>query len=143
MKRGLERRLIMSGAVWNLFTALLTLFGYYGWFNDQVNLALEGQSVEIQVVSTSLAGNVSRVILAFGLFMFVMAIINFLVGVHLKDGEIQKNITRWLIVWIVIQLISMDIIGFLLYLFAFIFYKAKNKAVYLAQNQRIIKDLNR
>lgn len=139
MKRGLERKLIMTGAVWNLFTALVTLFGYYGWFNNQVNLAIAGKASDVQIVSTSFAGNVSRVILAFGLFMFAMSIINFLVGVHLKDGQIQKRITTWLIIWIVIQIASMDIIGFLLYLFAFIFYKAKNKAIMLEQKSQIIQ----
>lgn len=139
MKRGLERKLVMAGAGWNLFTALVTIFGYYGWFNDQVNRVIVGESSDMQIVSTSLATNVSRVILAFGLFMFVMSIINFLVVVHLKDGQIQKRITTWLIIWMVIQIVSMDIIGFLLYLFAFIFYKAKNKAIILEQKSQTIQ----
>lgn len=132
MNRGIERKLIMSGAVWNLFTSLMTLFGYYRWFNEQGAQALEGESAELTIVGTSLVGNISRVILAFGLFMLIIAIINFLVGVHLKDNQIQKKTMVWLGIWVIIQLICTDIIGFLIYLFAFIIYLAKNKAVRLA-----------
>lgn len=129
MKRGLERKLVMTGAIWNLFTALMTLFGYYRWFNDAGAQALEGSNADLAIVGTSLMGNVSRVILAFGLFMFVMAIINFLVGVHLKDNQIQKRTMIWLALWAVIQLASMDVVGFLIYMLAFVFYFAKNKAI--------------
>lgn len=128
--RKLERYLIMAGATWNLFTALMTLFGYYRWFNNQINIAAQGQPTDVAIVSTALAGNVSRVILVFGLFMFAVSIINFLVGVHLKDRQIQKWILRWLIIWSLIQLLFLDIIGFLIFLFGFIIYKAKNKAMH-------------
>lgn len=131
MKRGIERKFVMVGAIWNLFTALMTLFGYYGWFNNQVDRAMGNQAVDVQFVSASMAGNVSRVILGFGLFMFVMAIINFLVGVHLKDDRIQTRTQRWLLIWSILQLFMLDIIGFLLYLFGYVFYKAKNKAMRL------------
>ncbi|MCZ0702463.1 uncharacterized protein YneF (UPF0154 family) [Natronobacillus azotifigens] len=135
MKRGLERKLVMMGATWNLFTALVTLFGYYGWFHDEGIKALQGANQELLVTGTSMMENISSVILTFGLFMFVMAIMNFLVGVHLKDNQIQKKITVWLCIWMVIQLLSMDIIGFLLYMLAFVFYLSKNKAIRLSEKQ--------
>lgn len=139
MKRGLERKLVMSGAVWNLFTALMTLFGYHSWFNEQGAQALKDTNQELLLVSTSLIDSVSSVILTFGLFMFVMAIINFLVGVHLKDNKIQKKIIIWIGIWTVVQLLSMDVVGFLIYMFAFVFYLSRNKAIRLAQKQLVTK----
>ncbi|WP_067839426.1 hypothetical protein [Amphibacillus sediminis] len=132
MKRGIERKLVMIGATWNLFTSLMTLFGYYRWFNREGSQAFQGVEVELAIVGTSLIDNISRIILTFGLFIFVMAIVNFLVGLHLKDGQIQTKIWIWLGIWAFVQLLTSDVIGFLIFMFAFVIYLAKNKAIRLA-----------
>ncbi|WP_339180072.1 hypothetical protein [Oceanobacillus sp. FSL W7-1293] len=131
MNRGLERKLLFTGAGWNLVTALLTLFSYRTWFNTQGAEQLQKSGSESLLMSAHLLGNVSNVILTFGMFMFTAAIVNFLVAVKLKDNKIQKKIWLWIGIWAVIQLICMDIIGFVIYSIAFVIYSAKNKAIKL------------
>lgn len=71
MNRGLERKLLFTGAAWNLVTSLITIFSYYTWFNNQGTQQLQNADASTLLVSTHLLDNVSKVILTFGLFMFV------------------------------------------------------------------------
>ncbi|MFS0752404.1 hypothetical protein [Oceanobacillus sp. 1P07AA] len=132
MYRKTERRLLFVGATWNLITSLLTIFSYNTWFQAQGKVVLEGAEAESLVIGASMLDNISKVILTFGLFVFVGAIINFLIAVKLKDNTIQKSFLIWIGVWSVIQLASMDILGFVIYLLIFIIYLAKNKAIRLS-----------
>ncbi|MDX8045190.1 hypothetical protein SH601_04240 [Gracilibacillus sp. S3-1-1] len=132
MKRGLERKLLITGSVWNLIIALLTMFSYNSWFNREGAKQLEQVDGNVALAGSQMLNNISSVIFIFGLFTLVGAIINFLVATKLRDNEIQKGVMIWVGIWAVIQLISMDIVGFLIYMFAFIMYTAKNKAIKLA-----------
>ncbi|GLO65433.1 MULTISPECIES: hypothetical protein [Oceanobacillus] len=134
MRRKAERRLLFVGATWNLITSLLTIFSYNTWFQAQGKVALEGAEAESLVMGASMLDNISKVIMTFGLFVFVGAIINFLIAVKLKDNTIQKTFLIWIGVWTAIQLASMDILGFVIYLLVFIIYIAKNKAIRLSAN---------
>ncbi|MFD1848602.1 hypothetical protein [Oceanobacillus bengalensis] len=132
MNRGLERKLLFTGAGWNLFTALLTIFSYHTWFNNQGAKQLGNADGSTLLVGTHLLDNVSKVILTFGLFMFVASILNFLIAVKLKDNMIQKKVLIWIGIWAAVQLATMDVIGFVIYLLAFVIYFAKNKAIKLS-----------
>ncbi|MGN8645978.1 hypothetical protein ACTNEO_06080 [Gracilibacillus sp. HCP3S3_G5_1] len=132
MKRGLERKLLIVGAIWNLTTALLTIFSYNSWFNRQGAKQLENADMETMIAGSQMVNNISSIIFIFGLFTLVGAIINFLVAVKLRDNEIQKSVMIWVGIWTAIQLLSMDIIGFLIYMVAFVIYTAKNKAIRLS-----------
>ncbi|WP_163580276.1 hypothetical protein [Gracilibacillus saliphilus] len=132
MKRGLERKLLITGAIWNLITALLTIFSYNSWFNRQGEQQLKNADTETMIAGSQMVNNISSIIFIFGLFTLIGALISFLVAVKLRDNEIQKKVMIWVGIWTVIQLLSMDILGFLVYMIAFIIYVAKNKAIRLS-----------
>ncbi|WP_096189022.1 hypothetical protein [Evansella halocellulosilytica] len=133
MNRGLERKLLITGSLWNLITALLTMFSYYTWFKRE-----GAQRLELVDQSTALAGsqmvnNILDVILLFGIFMLVGAIVNFIIAIKMKDNQIQNKVIIWIGIWGAVQLLSMDLIGFAIFSIAFVIYLAKNKAVRLSQ----------
>lgn len=135
MSRGLERKLLMAGSIWNLITALITIFGYSTWFKKTGVQGLQNTSVDTMLVGTTMIDSVSKVILTFGLFMFVGAIVNFLIARNMQDNIIQRKTLIWIACWGLLQLLVMDVIGFVLFLIAFVIYTAKNKAIKLSQNR--------
>jgi hypothetical protein len=135
MSRGLERKLLIAGSIWNLVTALITIFGYSTWFKKEGIQGLQGAEPAAMAVGTTMIDSVSKVIVTFGLFIFVGAIVNFLVARNLRDDEIQKKMVLWIACWGIIQLLAMDVVGFVIYMIAFVIYMAKNKAVKLQHIQ--------
>ncbi|HZH59878.1 MAG TPA: hypothetical protein VEY70_09925 [Metabacillus sp.] len=135
MSRGLERKLLMVGSIWNMITALITIFGYSTWFKKTGVQGLQNTSVDTMLVGTTMIDSVSKVILTFGLFMFVGAIVNFLIARNMQDNIIQRKTLIWIACWGLLQLLVMDVIGFVLFLIAFVIYTAKNKAIKLSQSR--------
>lgn len=135
MKRTAERTLLLIGACWNLVTALLTIFSYNTWFSNEGAKQFENTEKNMQLVGTHLMNNVSNIIFIFGLFVLLGAIFNFIIALRLKDNQIQNKLLVWIGIWGVFQLLTMDIVGFLLFLFAFVLYLAKNKAIKLSLAQ--------
>ncbi|WP_054860743.1 MULTISPECIES: DUF4064 domain-containing protein [Gracilibacillus] len=132
MKRGFERKLIMIGALWNLVTSLLTIFSYNSWFTSQGEKQLQNLDTNTMIAGSQMVNNVSKIIFIFGLFVLIGAIVNFLVATKIKDNEIQYKLIIWIGVWAILQILSMDVIGFVLYMLAFVLYMAKNKAIKLS-----------
>lgn len=132
MKRGFERKLIMIGALWNLVTSLLTIFSYNSWFTSQGEKQLQNLDTNTMIAGSQMVNNVSKIIFIFGLFVLIGAIVNFLVATKIKDNEIQYKLIIWIGVWAILQILSMDVIGFVLYILAFVLYMAKNKAIKLS-----------
>ncbi|WP_260681914.1 hypothetical protein [Alkalicoccobacillus porphyridii] len=89
------------------------------------------------LAGSQMVNNVLQVILLFGIFTLIGAIITFFLAVKMKDHSIQKGIMIWIAVWGMILLFSMDILGFLLFLIAFVIYLAKNKAIRLADQPQV------
>lgn len=136
MKRSIERNLLFVGSTWNLITSLLTIFSYNTQFNKEGARLLEKANTGTQIIGTNLMGNISKVILGFGLFILLGSIINFFIAIKIKDNMIQYNFMIWILIWAFIQLVTMDIIGFIIFMIAFIIYLAKNKAIKLSRNER-------
>ncbi|MCR6094966.1 hypothetical protein HXA31_13995 [Salipaludibacillus agaradhaerens] len=132
MSRGLERKLLIIGAAWNMITALLTIFNYYSWFNREGAQRLETVDLNTAIAGSQMVNNILQIILIFGIFMLIGALITFLVAVKIRDNEIQKKVVIWIGFWVVVQLLSMDLIGVSIYLVAFVVYLAKNKAIRMA-----------
>ena len=129
MTRKTERTLLFIGSIWNLITSLLTMFSYHTWFNREGAQQLESIDTGTLILGTHLIDNISKVILTFGLFVFVGSIVNFFIAIKLKDDRVQPKVMIWIASWGIIQLVSMDILGFIIYMIAFVIYFAKNKAV--------------
>ncbi|UOQ87321.1 hypothetical protein [Gracilibacillus salinarum] len=135
MKRRLERILLFIGATWNVITAMLTIFSYNTWFSREGSKQLENAEMDTMIAGSQMINNISSIIFLFGLFTLIGAIVNYYLAIRLKDNEIQKGLLTWIGIWTVVQLGSMDIIGFVIYMFAFIFYLARNKAIKLSNKQ--------
>lgn len=133
MSRKIERILLFVGSTWNLITSLLTIFSYNTWFNKEGVQQLENVDTETLILGTHLVENVSKVILTFGLFIFVGSIVNYLIAIKMKDNMIQRRIMIWIAFWGGVQLVSMDILGFIIFMVVFILYLAKNKAIKITQ----------
>ena len=133
MSRGLERKLLLAGSSWNLFTSLVTIFSYYTWFRKEGFKRFEDADWDAVMAGAHVIDSVSHVILTFGLFVFVGSIVNFLVAVKLKDCAIQYGVLSWIGFWSLVQFLSMDVVGFALFLTAFVTYLARNKAVKLSR----------
>ena len=110
------------------------MFSYNTWFHKEGTHQLGSVDINTMIVGTHLLDNISKVILTFGLFMFVGSIINFLISIKMKDDIIQNKILIWIGFWGLVQLLSMDIIGFIIFMVVFIIYLAKNKAIKLSGN---------
>ncbi|MFA9458013.1 hypothetical protein ACERJO_14745 [Halalkalibacter sp. AB-rgal2] len=135
VSRKLERTFIIIGAAWNLVIALVTMFQYYTWFQREGAIKLEETDMNTMIAGSQMVNNVLQVILIYSLFIFVGAIVNFLIAVKLQDDEIQYKVLIWIGVWAAIMLTMTDIIGFALYSIAFVMYLAKNKAIKLAHTK--------
>ncbi|MBO0995654.1 hypothetical protein [Bacillus sp. SD088] len=140
MNRGVERKLLLAGSVWNIFTALITIFGYSIWFKKTGVKGLEETTLDHVFATTTVVDHVTKLIVMFGLLIFVGAIINFIISKKIRDGEIQTKIVIWIACWGVFLLFTMDIIGFVIYLITFVLYLAKNKAIKLSDER--IKSLS-
>ncbi|MDQ0229396.1 hypothetical protein [Metabacillus malikii] len=132
MTRKLERNLLMAGSIWNAITALLTIFAYSPWFQKVGVDKLKQTNPDTMLVGTTMIDSVTKVVVTFGLFMFVGAIVNFVIAKNMKDHAIQYKIVIWIAAWGILQLVTMDVIGFVIFLITFVIYLAKNKAIKLS-----------
>lgn len=131
MKRRSEKISLYLGASWNVITSILTIFGYSKWFKNEGISAFE-KANQVDYFSTSLIESLVNVIMVFGLFMLMIGIINFFVANSMNKEIYNKKVFIWLLFCIVIQFLSFDIVGFLLYLVTATLYMARKKAYKLS-----------
>ena len=131
MKRRSEKLSLYLGASWNIFTSILTIFGYSKWFKNEGILAFE-KANQVDYFSTSLIESLVNIIMVFGLFMLMIGIVNFFVANSMNKEIYNKKVFIWLLFCIVIQFLSFDIVGILLYLVTATLYMARKKAYKLS-----------
>ncbi|MFP7331974.1 hypothetical protein SFC23_01260 [Shouchella clausii] len=136
MRRSFERRCLIVGGVWNITTALLTIFGYSPWFKQSGTKRLENETAETMLVTSQLISDVINVVLLFGLFVLVGGVISLVIATKIKDNEIQNGILIWTGLWAALLFLAMDIIGFAVFFMAFMMYVSKNKAIKIAAKTR-------
>lgn len=133
MSRKLERTLLMIGSGWNMIVSLITIFGYSTWFRNAGIQRITNNGKNIQF-NSRLLDNITLIIMVFGLLILVGALFNVYVAWHIQDGEIQKKVMIWMIIWGIVNLISCDPIGFGIYLITFVMYYSRNKSIKLAKS---------
>ncbi|MCQ9216449.1 DUF4064 domain-containing protein [Streptococcus gallolyticus] len=133
MKRKSEKILLLLGSIWNIITALLTIFGYSDWFQKEGMSRFEHHN-QVNYASVSLLDSLTKFIMIFGLVILVMGIITFLVTRFIDDNIINKKIIAWIIICIIVQFASFDLIGVFFYLSALVVYGARTKAYYKVKN---------
>jgi hypothetical protein len=136
VRRSFERRCLIVGGVWNITTALLTIFGYSAWFKQSGTKRLENETAETMLVTSQLISDVINVVLLFGLFVLVGGVISLVIATKIKDNEIQNGILIWTGLWAALLFLAMDIIGFAVFFMAFMMYVSKNKAIKIAAKTR-------
>lgn len=127
MKKRVEQISLFLGAIWNIFTAVLTIFGYSKWFKNEGVLAFE-EVDQVNYFSTSLIDSLVKIIMVFGLFILIIGIVNFYVAYSMNKEIYNKKVFIWLLFCVVIQFISFDIVGILLYLVTVTLYIARKRA---------------
>ena len=134
MERKQERIGLKIAAAWNVLIGLVTMFGYYPWFEETGIAAFEAAD-SYNYTNSSLVGMMSKVVLVIALATILIGLISWRIGKYMKDGQIEKKTMYWLVACLVLMFISYDVIGILLYLVTTIFYVSKNKGIRLAKNK--------
>lgn len=123
----------MIGSGWNMIVSLITIFGYSTWFRNAGIQRITNNGKNIQF-NSRLLDNITLIIMVFGLLILVGALFNVYVAWHIQDGEIQKKVMIWMIIWGIVNLISCDPIGFGIYLITFVMYYSRNKSIKLVKS---------
>ncbi|MHC5248899.1 hypothetical protein [Enterococcus sp. LJL90] len=128
MKRKAERNLSKAAAVWDVLVGLVTMFGYYPWFEEQ-GIGVFQSNDNYDYLNSSLVVMFSKVVLIVALATILMGIVSWIVAKDMKDNQIEKGRMRWLIACSIIHLVIYDVVGILFYLLASLLYISKNKAL--------------
>ena len=133
MKRRSEKLSLYLGASWNIFTSILTIFGYSKWFKNEGITAFE-EANQVNYISTSLLDSLINIIMVYGLLILTMGIINLFITKQLERERYNKKTFIWLLICLLIQFLSFDVIGVLLYIVTITLYSARNRAYKVATN---------
>lgn len=134
MNRKLERNLLRASAVWDVCIGLVTMFGYYPWFEEQGIAAFQNQN-QYEYLQSSLIGMISKVVLIVALATILMGVISWINAKNMRDKQINKGTIRWMIACVIIHLIIYDVIGVVLYLLATTMYMSKNEAIKILKTE--------
>ncbi|MBS7321565.1 MAG: hypothetical protein KIG55_08260 [Myroides sp.] len=133
MKRRIERITLFLAALWNIITATLTIVGYSNWFKNEGITAFE-EANQVNYISTSLLDSLINIIMVYGLLILTMGIINLFITKQLERERYNKKTFFWLLICLLIQFLSFDVIGVLLYIVTITLYSARNRAYKVATN---------
>ena len=133
MKRRIERITLFLAALWNIITATLTIVGYSNWFKNEGITAFE-EANQVNYISTSLLDSLINIIMVYGLLILTMGIINLFITKQLERERYSKKTFIWLLICLLIQFLSFDVIGVLLYIVTITLYSARNRAYKVATN---------
>lgn len=128
MNRKIERNLLRVSAVWDVLIGLVTMFGYYPWFEEQGIAAFQNKN-QYEYLQSSLVGMISKVVMIVALATVLMGVISWINAKNMRDKQINKGTMRWMIACVIIHLVIYDVIGIVFYLLATILYISKNKAL--------------
>lgn len=137
MNRKIEKNLLRVGAGWDICIGLVTMFGYYPWFEEQGIVAFQHQN-QYDYLQSSLVGMISKVVLIVALSTILMGVISWINAKNMKDKQINKGTIRWMIACIVIHLVIYDVVGVIFYLLATIMYMSKNKAIKMMKTENVL-----
>lgn len=133
MKRRIERITLFLAALWNIITATVTIVGYSNWFKNEGITAFE-EANQVNYISTSLLDSLINIIMVYGLLILTMGIINLFITKQLERERYNKKTFIWLLICLLIQFLSFDVIGVLLYIVTITLYSARNRAYKVATN---------
>lgn len=129
MKRKLERKIFTFAGLWNLINGLITVLTYSSWLKIEGISAISNIEPEQLRMTGSLIDSVYMVTVGYGILQIIIGIINFITVRNIRNNSIQIGFIIWIISMCAISIITLDIIGSLLYIVLLVIYQARNKAI--------------
>lgn len=128
MNRKLERRLVLIGAIWEIFTGAVTMLFYASAIKKQ-GLSVRETSFGKMEAIQSLFGSMYMFAVTFGMIFITLGFINLYLMNKLDEQKIEVKLPVWFIFVGLVSYLLMDIPGAVLYLSAGILALAKNKSM--------------
>lgn len=136
MKRKIERNLLRVSGIWDIGIGLVTMFGYYPWFEERGISSFQNLD-NYDYLSSSLVGMISKVVLIIALATILVGGLSLIIAKNMKHNRIDKGIMRWIFACIIIHLLIYDVIGLVLYLVSFVIYISRNKAIKMVESKTV------
>jgi hypothetical protein len=128
VNRKLERRLVLIGAIWEIFTGTVTILFYASVIKKQ-GLSVRETSFEKMEAIQSLFGSMYMFAVTFGMIFITLGFINLYLMNKLDEQKIEVKLPVWFIFVGLGSYLLMDIPGAVLYFSAGILALAKNKSM--------------
>ena len=128
MNRKLERRLVMVGSIWQIFSGLLTIFVYASYIKNE-GLNSSYNTLAKLEAAQSIFGSLYMFSVTFGMLFVILGILNFVLAKTLKDDQAEVKKPIWFILLGFASYLVMDLLSSLMFLSAGILALAKNKSI--------------
>lgn len=129
MKRNLERNILRLGGTWNLINGLITILGYGTWLKSEgISLISMGSELETRT-GGAILDSAYIIAVVYGLLQIIIGITNYIIVKNVRNNQIQKSVVIWLATLMTLSLVTMDVVGSLIYVVLFVIYQARNKAI--------------
>ena len=137
MKRTLERNLLRGGAIWNLINGMVTILGYATWIKTSgIGALSSGMSADINFDS-SLIDSVYTIAVGYGILQLIIGVFNLIIVRRMRNNQIQKRVVFWLGGLLLFSVVTLDVIGIIIYSVLFVIYQSRNKAIRLANQMSL------
>jgi len=137
MKRTLERNLLRGGAIWNLINGMVTILGYATWIKTSgIGALSSGMSADINF-DGSLIDSVYTIAVGYGILQLIIGVFNLIIVRRMRNNQIQKRVVFWLGGLLIFSVVTLDVIGIIIYSVLFVIYQSRNKAIRLANQMSL------
>ncbi|MDK2780715.1 MAG: hypothetical protein PWP61_1012 [Trichococcus sp.] len=137
MKRTLERNLLRGGAIWNLINGMVTILGYATWIKTSgIGALSSGMSADINF-DGSLIDSVYTIAVGYGILQLIIGVFNLIIVRRMRNNQIQKRVVFWLGGLLLFSVVTLDVIGIIIYSVLFVIYQSRNKAIRLANQMSL------
>jgi len=137
MKRTLERNILRCGAVWNIINGMITILGYATWIKTSgIGALSSGLSTDINF-DGALIDSVYTIAVGYGILQLIIGLFNIIVVRRLRNNQIQMRVVVWLGALLLISVMTMDVVGIVIYSVLFVIYQSRNKAIRFANQMTV------
>lgn len=124
INKEIEKYLLRAGAIWNLFTGVVTMVYYSSWLKKTLLFG------SLETDHTSMADklnyeSVYSFVTAYSLVFLLFGIIHLFLSIRMKSYNNKTFI--WLCIWVLLEFLTVDIIGVMFYLPAAVVYLLKHR----------------
>ncbi|MGG4489248.1 hypothetical protein [Metabacillus idriensis] len=128
MSRKWERRLVLIGAIWQIFTGIITILFYASAIKKKGLIVSETSFAKMEAIQ-SVFGSMYMFAVSFGLLFVMLGIIHLYMMSKLEDDQLETKMPIWFMLVGLLSYVLMDIPGAVLFLSAGILALSKNKSI--------------